>query len=158
MPQIATETGFMLPASVTLTNSNSIATTANVVITTGSTTLFSGNFYVNPKQTVAEPCYFNANLLPIGTYTCTVTISTPAMTAPSKQTSTGKIGVTYVDDFTGDYKVSSLDYFYFVDAYIQYNSNGIYNSAYDLSHDGKIDSSAFFLFTRNYVSYFASTS
>ena len=79
------------------------------------------------------------------------------MNAYSTQTSTGKIGVTYVDDFEGAFNVNSLDYFYFVDAYIQYNSHGIYNSAYDLSHDGKIDSSAFFLFVSSYVNYFAST-
>ena len=154
LPQIATETGFMVPTNVTLTNPNQVAETANVAVTEGSTTLFSGNFNVNAQQTVTEPCCFNANLLAIGNYTFTVTINTPAVTGTSTQTAAGNTGVTIVDDFIGAFRLSSIDYFEFVEAYIQYNSFGIYSPAYDLNHNGVIDGSAFLMFVSIYRSYF----
>lgn len=154
LPPIATETGFMVPANVTLTNPNQVAETANVVITSGSTTLLNVNLNLNPQLTVTEPCYFNASQLAIGGYSCTVTVTTPAAKATSTQTATGNIGVTYVDDFYGAYKVTTEDFIGFVDAYIQYNSQGIYNPAYDLNHSGKIDNSDFLTFMSNYITYF----
>jgi ABC-type phosphate transport system substrate-binding protein len=51
-------------------------------------------------------------------------------------------------------KVSGTDFFYFVDAYIHYYANGIYNPYADLNADGKIDGSDFLAFASAYVAYF----
>ena len=54
-------------------------------------------------------------------------------------------------DFFHQGKVDTQDYFYFINAYIQYQTNGIYNPACDLNHDGKIDIEDFFLFIYYYT-------
>jgi hypothetical protein len=51
-------------------------------------------------------------------------------------------------------KVNGADFFYFVDAYIHYYANGIYNPYADLNADGKIDGSDFLAFASAYVAYF----
>jgi outer membrane protein assembly factor BamB len=56
-------------------------------------------------------------------------------------------------DFFHEGKVDGNDFFYFVDAYIQSNQNGVCNAACDLNHDHKIDSTDFFIFVDDYVAY-----
>jgi len=56
-------------------------------------------------------------------------------------------------DFFHEGTVDSLDFFYFMNAYVQYNANGVYNPACDLNHDGKIDAKDFFLFIHYYTQY-----
>ena len=56
-------------------------------------------------------------------------------------------------DFFNNGKVDATDFFFWMDAYIQYNSNGVYTAACDLNHDGKIDNVDFFLFMSYYISY-----
>jgi hypothetical protein len=53
-----------------------------------------------------------------------------------------------------DGKVNGADFFYFVDAYIHYYANGIYNPYADLNADGKIDGSDFLAFASAYVAYY----
>ena len=56
-------------------------------------------------------------------------------------------------DFFHQGKVDAQDFFYFINAYIQYQANGIYNPACDLNHDGKTDAKDFFLFINYYIQY-----
>jgi ABC-type phosphate transport system substrate-binding protein len=53
-----------------------------------------------------------------------------------------------------DGKVDGNDFFYWVDAYIHYYSNGIYNPYADINADGKIDGSDFLAFMSAYVAYY----
>jgi len=54
-------------------------------------------------------------------------------------------------DFNHDGRVDGEDLLYFMNAYVQYNSNGSYNAACDLNHDGKIDSKDFQIFVAEYT-------
>ncbi len=56
-------------------------------------------------------------------------------------------------DFNHEGKVDAGDFFYFVNAYIQFNQNSICNPACDLNHDGKVDASDFFTFLSDYIAY-----
>ncbi len=56
-------------------------------------------------------------------------------------------------DFFNNGKVDASDFFFWMDAYIQYNANGVYTAACDLNHDGKIDNVDFFLFMSYYIAY-----
>ena len=152
LPQIATQTGFLVPANVTLTNSNQVEETVNVVITANSVTVFTENFNLTAQQTVTEPCYFNPNLL-VGNYSATITVTTTSIPGSSAETSTKNLGVTYIGDNSGDFTVNSIDFFNFDDAYIQYYLNGSCNPACDMNHDGKVNDSDFFVFLDAYNAY-----
>lgn len=52
--------------------------------------------------------------------------------------------------------VSGTDFFYFVDAYIAYYANGIYNPYADTTASGVINGASFFGFVSAYISYFQS--
>lgn len=56
-------------------------------------------------------------------------------------------------DFYGNGTINFQDIVYFVEAYIQYNQFGIYNSACDLNHDGAINFADLLLFVQDYVAY-----
>jgi hypothetical protein len=53
-----------------------------------------------------------------------------------------------------DGKVSGTDFFYFVDAYIAYYANNIYNPYADTTAQGYINGASFFGFVGAYVNYF----
>ncbi len=156
LPQIATQTGFLVPANVTLTNPNQMEETVNVVITANSVTAFNENFNLTGQQTVTEPCYFNPNLL-VGNYSATITVTTTSLPGSGTQTSTKNLGVTFIGDNSGDFTVNSIDFFNFDDAYIQYYMNGSYNPACDMNHDGKVNGSDCFAFLDAYNTYLVST-
>jgi ABC-type phosphate transport system substrate-binding protein len=52
--------------------------------------------------------------------------------------------------------VNGADFFYFVDAYIAYYANGIYNPYADITAQGVINGASFFAFVSNYISYYTS--
>jgi len=52
--------------------------------------------------------------------------------------------------------VDGTDFFYFVDAYIAYYAQGIYNPYADITAQGSISGASFFAFVSNYISYYTS--
>jgi hypothetical protein len=96
---------------------------------------------------------FNVPTVSASAYTVTVTDA-------SSNSASAILNVTQYSpiDFFHEGKVDSRDFFYFMNAYVQYNANGIYNPACDLNHDGKIDAEDFFLFLNYYIQYCAISS
>ncbi|MGA2523461.1 MAG: hypothetical protein ABSF65_04825 [Candidatus Bathyarchaeia archaeon] len=51
--------------------------------------------------------------------------------------------------------VNGIDFFYFVDAYINYYANGIYNPYADITGQGVINGNSFFAFVNCYIAFYA---
>ena len=154
LPLVATQIGFMMPISVTITNSDSESETAVIQVTANSTSVFNATATLNSLQTLTIPCYFNTGILAVGNYCCTVTLTTMNQTGVlNTEMATGNIGVTYLGDFNGDFKVDSSDFFYFTSAYVQYWTTGTLDPACDLNHDGIINGQTFFAFVTDYIAY-----
>ena len=82
-----------------------------------------------PRASMAGGAVLNSNLV--------------GYTPPSSQTQSWPTG-----------KVSGTDFFYFVDAYIAYYANNVYNPYADTTAQGVINGNSFFGFVSAYVSYF----
>ena len=119
LPAIATQTGFTMPSSVTLTNPDLVSETASIQVSAGSTVIFTGTATLSSQQTVTVPCVFNTNSLTIGSYTFTTTVTTTSLPGSTPQTATAQSGVTYLGDLNGDGKVNFVDLCIFV---IEYES------------------------------------
>ncbi len=156
VPSIATQTGFTMPINVTLTNPDTVQETADIQVTMNATSVFNTTVTLNALQTEAVPCYFNTSTLAIGNYTYTVTVTTTILTGSPVITATGTTGVTYLGDLNGDFKVNFSDLMLFVQDYIAFNTNGIYNSAADYNNDGRINFQDIQLFVSAYIEFSAS--
>ena len=151
LPPIATQTGFMMPINVTLTNPDSLSETGNIQLSANSILLFSTNVTLNALQTETIPCYFNTSLLAVGNYTCSVKLNTTSLSAQSTEAAAVQIGVTYPGDLNGDFKVDFNDLIIFVSGYIVFNTNGVYTPAVDYNQDGRINFNDLKLFVQYYI-------
>jgi hypothetical protein len=99
-------------------------------------------------------CLVNTSSLLIGNYTINASVTALGESNVTPNTvSAGTIGVTYVGDLNGEFKVDSHDFFVFIDDYLNYWTTGYVNPAADFNHDGKINSSDFQLFMNAYINY-----
>ena len=154
LPQSTVESGFVLPINVTVQNNGNVSETANVKLFANSTSIFNGTLSVNSSASGILNCLVNTESLPIGNYT--INVSVTALGEPNVTPSTmsaGTVGVTYVGDLNGDFKVDCTDFFIFMDYYISYWNTGYANPAVDFGHDGKIDSGDALIFTAAYINY-----
>ena len=151
VPAIATQTSFTMPSSVTLTNPDSVPETASIQVSTGSTVVFTGTATLSSQQTLKVPCVFNTNLLTIGSYNFTITVTTTSLTGSTPQTETAQSGVTYLGDLNGDGKVNFGDLCIFVIEYISARQTGTYYSNIDYYHTGSIGFSAVPAFISAYI-------
>jgi hypothetical protein len=153
VPAVATQTGFTMPSSVTLTNPNSMSETASIQISTGSSVLYTGTVTLNSQQTQVIPCSINTGSLPIGNCTFAVTVTTPSLPSSTPQTLTVQSGVTCVGDLNGKGKVDFSDLCIFATEYISWLQSGTYYPNIDFNHVGSIsfyDVTAFFT---SYIQY-----
>jgi hypothetical protein len=130
--------------------------TAIIQVTENSTLVFNTTATLNAQQTLTIPCNFNADLLAIGNYTDTVTVTTTSQTGElCTSTSTGRLGVTYLGDLKGDFSVTYADLTTFVSDFIVfYDTPSFYMAAADYNHDGQINFSDLVLFVSAYCQYY----
>jgi len=138
VPRIATQTGFTMPTSVTLTNPDSVSETARIQISTGSSILYTETVTLNFQQTQVIPCSINTGSLPIGNCAFVVTVTTTSLPSSKPQTSTVQSGVTILGDLNGEGKVDFSDLIIFVTEYINYYRTGTYYPNIDYNHVGSI--------------------
>jgi hypothetical protein len=153
VPGIATQTGFTMPSCVTLTNPDSVSETASIQVSTGATVVFTGTTTLSPEQTLMVPCLFSTNLLTIGSYTFTTTVTTTSLTGSTPQTATAQSGVTCLGDLNGDGKVNFSDLCIFVTEYESYFQKGTYCSNIDFNHVGSLGFSDVTAFVTAYIAY-----
>jgi hypothetical protein len=146
------ESGFVLPINVTVQNIGSVSEVASVELFANSTLIFNGALSVDGSASGVLNCLVNTESLPIGNYT--IDASVTAIGEPNVTPNTisaGTIGVTYVGDLTGDFKVDSSSFFAYISNYIAYWTTGYVNPAADFNHDGKIDFSDTQIFLDAYI-------
>ena len=134
------ESGFVLPVNVTVQNSVSVSEVANVQLFANSTSIFNGALSVDSLASGILDCSVDTESLPIGYYT--ISASVTPLDEPNATPSTmtaGTVGVTYLGDLNGEFKVNFDDMIIFVGDYIAYWTNGAYNPAADFNHNGQID-------------------
>jgi hypothetical protein len=148
------ESGFVLPINVSVQNSDSVSEGASVELFANSTSIFNGTIDVDGLASRILNCPVNTESLPIGNYTISVSVipSDEPNAMPSTM-SVGNVGVTYVGDLMGHFKVDFKDVSDFVSDYIEYNNNGVYNPAADFNHDGKIDFTDLQTLINAYINY-----
>ena len=152
-PVIATQTGFTMPLSVNLVNPDTVSETASIQVSTGSTVVFTGTATLSSQKTLTVPCVFNTNLLTIGSYTFTTTVTTTSLTGSTPQTATAPSGVTCLGDLNGDGKVNYGDLCTFVTEYDNYWQTGTYYSNIDYYHVGSLGFSDVTAFITAYIVY-----
>ena len=143
-----------MPINVTVQNIGSVSEVASVELFANSTLIFNGALSVDGSASGVLNCLVNTESLPIGNYT--IDASVTAIGEPNVTPNTisaGTIGVTYVGDLTGDFKVDSSSFFAFISDYIAYWTTGYVNPAADFNHDGKMDTDDFVAFTGAYCAY-----
>jgi hypothetical protein len=148
------ESGFVLPINVTVQNGGSVSEVASVELFANSTSIFNGTLSVDGSASGVLNCLVSTESLPIGNYT--IDASVTALGEPNVTPNTisaGTVGVTYLGDLTGDFKVDSSSFFAFISDYITYWTTGYVNPAADFNHDGKIDFSDMQIFLYAYISY-----
>jgi len=146
------ESGFVLPINVTVQNIGSVSEVASVELFANSTLIFNGALSVDGSASGVLNCLVSTESLPIGNYT--IDASVTAIGEPNVTPNTisaGTIGVTYVGDLTGDFKVDSSSFFAYISNYIAYWTTGYVNPAADFNHDGKIDFSDTQIFLDAYI-------
>jgi hypothetical protein len=152
--QSLVESGFVLPINVTVQNGGSVSEVASVELFANSTSIFNGTLSVDGSASGVLNCLVSTESLPIGNYT--IDASVTALGEPNVTPNTisaGTVGVTYLGDLTGDFKVDSSSFFAFISDYITYWTTGYVNPAADFNHDGKIDFSDMQIFLYAYISY-----
>ncbi len=153
VPAVATQTGFTMPSSVTLTNPNSVSETASIQISTGSSVLYIGTVTLNSQQTQALPCSINTGSLPIGNCAFTVTVTTTSLSSSKPQMLTVQSGITCLGDLNGDGKVNFSDLCIFVTEYVSYLQTGTYCANIDFNHVGSLTFSDETAFVYSYAQY-----
>ena len=151
LPSIATQTGFLIPIVVNVTNPDVAQETADIQISTNSTMVFSTSVTLNALQTEIVPCNFNTSVLAIGNYTCTVTVTATNLSAPNTATSAGQLGVTYLGDVNGDFAINFHDITAFVSDYIASYNSGVCNPAIDYNHNGLVNFYDITTFVSSYI-------
>jgi hypothetical protein len=148
------ESGFVLPVDVTLHNSGSAPEVARVELFANSTSIFNGTLILDSLASGALFCPANTTSLPIGNYTinASVTAQGESNVTPSTM-SAGTVGVTYVGDLNGDFKVDANDFFLFLNDYNIYWKTGYVNRGADFNHDGKIDFNDMQTFLNAYINF-----
>ncbi len=150
------EGGFSLPINVTIQNLGVYSETAVVQLFANSTQIYNQTVTLNGGQSISLDWLINTEKLPIGNYTITTYV--PPQSGQRNSTNTlisGTIGITYLGDLNGDFKVDSNDFFVFMSAYVTYWTTGYVNPAADFNHNSKIDESNFFLFMNAYITYWS---
>ena len=153
-PSVATQTSFIMPLNLILTNPDAASETASIQVTANSTVVFTGTATLTSGQTQMVPCYFNTSVLPIGNYVLTATVTTTSMTGATPQTLTAQTGVTYLGDLNGDFTVNFRDLVTFAVDYIANSKTGILNASIDFSHNGTMNLLDIFLFLSYYDSFY----
>ena len=147
---------FDLPVNVTLWNSGNVLETASVQLFANSTLIYTGILNLDSLSSGILNCSIDTSSLPIGNYSITASV-TPSdqPTATSSDMSAGMVGLTYLGDLNGDFKVDGSDFLAFMSDYVTYWTTGYANPASDYNHSGIIDSSAFFDFMDYYIAYWS---
>jgi hypothetical protein len=153
LPLIATQSGFVMPINVTITNPDSLSAIGNIQLSADSILLFSSNVTLNALQTETIPCFFNASVLAVGSYTCSVSLNTTNLSQPNTEIAMGQIGVTYPGDLDGNFKVDYNDLATFVHDYLLYYYSNQYTPSIDYNQDGKINFKDLELFVQYYILY-----
>lgn len=153
VPPVATQTGFIMPINLTLSNPDGVSETAFIEVDANSTLVNSSAVMLNAFQTKIIPCDFNTSVLTVGNYIYTVTVTSTNLTGSPVNTATGQTGVTYLGDLNGEFKVNFDDVTAFVADYIAYNTNGTYVPAVDYNQDGRINFNDLLLFVQYYIAY-----
>ena len=152
VPMVATQTGFTMPSSLTLTNPNSVLQIANIQVSTGSAVVFNSTLTLDPRQTQVVPCSISTNSLPIGAYSFTVTVTTTSLPDSTPQTVNAQSGITCLGDLNGDRIVNFADLCIFATEYISHYS-GTYHSNIDFYHTGNISFNDVSAFVNSYIQY-----
>ena len=153
-PTVATQTSFIMPLNLILTNPNAASETASIQVTANSTVVFTGTATLTSGQTQMVPCYFNTSVLPIGNYVLMANVTTTSMTGATPQILTAQTGVTYLGDLNGDFTVNFRDLVTFAVDYIAYGKTGILNASIDYSHNGTLNLLDIFFFLSYYDSFY----
>ena len=152
--QSLVESGFVLPVNVTVQNIGRVYEVAVVELFANSTLILNEALSVDGSGSGVLNCLVNTSSLLIGNYTINASVTALGESNVTPNTvSAGTIGVTYVGDLNGEFKVDSHDFFVFIDDYLNYWTTGYVNPAADFNHDGKINSSDFQLFMNAYINY-----
>ena len=145
-----------MPVNVTVQNRASATEVASIQLFANATSIFNGTLSIDSQASEILNCPVDTGGLPIGNYTITAS-ATPLgdSNAALSTMSGGTVGVTYVGDLNGDFKVDANDFFIFMNDYIVYWTTGYTNPAADFNHDGKIDFNDLVAFDDAYIAYCA---
>ncbi|MCW4005181.1 MAG: hypothetical protein NWF04_01075 [Candidatus Bathyarchaeota archaeon] len=104
-----------------------------------------------PQSNGSQGSYYHSFNLPLtGPDDCVYTVFASSSYCGENAFATAAFNVLF-SDFTGDNAVTYADVDAFENAYIQYNTDHVFDSSFDLNGDGKLDFNDLFLFATCYV-------